>query len=83
MNLNGLKVLNKRNILTKLKFILETLTSTNDAITIKKSNIFQDSLKYDASSYANPNAIIFIIHSKPNNIANPISNYNDIFFISP
>ena len=73
----GLNVLNNLNIFTKLKFILEILTSTKDAITMKKSSIFHDSLKYDASSYTNPNATIFNKHSKPNKIANPISNYNE------
>lgn len=45
MNRSGLNVLNNLKIFTKLKFILDTLTSTNDAITIKKSKTFQDSLK--------------------------------------
>lgn len=45
MNRSGLNVLNNLKIFTKLKFILDTLTSTKDAITIKKSKTFQDSLK--------------------------------------
>jgi hypothetical protein len=46
---------------------------------MKKSKIFHDSLKYELSSYTNPNAIIFIIISNAKKVAKNISIYKEMY----
>jgi hypothetical protein len=78
MNLSGLKV--RRSLRTFIieRFDPENISSAREKMTIIKSSMFHESLKYEVLSRANPFAITFIISSNVNIIVNTISNINDV-----
>ena len=73
INLNGLNTLKSLSIFKALKLICDSDRSITLITTMKKSSMFQFSLKYEFLSCANPKAIDFIKASTANKHVNIVS----------